>query len=186
VRSLVLALVFVCSACEHSDMALPTSREETFTPASPVSSNTLNAIQDAIIGRKRPSFVRSVPFAALNIINGWTFTFGGTAYYESNASGSAYLALPMEVGERVTGIEVDVYGNGAADTTFTAYYMDAAQVPQQLATLTDTNRSAAWFSLAIAAFTAHTMAAKESLVLQIGQNAAGYRLGTFRYTVDLL
>jgi hypothetical protein len=70
-------------------MTLPASRNETYTAGSPVKSNTLNALQDAIVGAQHGEIVLQIPAAAgevdfggVGVNNTWKYsaaTGGGTA-----------------------------------------------------------------------------------------------------------
>lgn len=101
-------------------------------------------------------------------------------YYQSSGSGTPGmdLQMPFEVGDRIVGFEFAAFGNGTADCTLTlsALTFDLAGGAPSFATITDNNRAAAWSIVTVLAGTPHTMAAGESLLLQIDPNASGYRV----------
>ncbi len=115
IRLLVALSLALCS-CEYADMGLPTSREETATPASPVSSNTTNAIQDAIIGAKfKPRW------HWFNGLHGaWTsgvsdFSRSSAYWLTSTTNANASYGFPfLYVGCRVLGIGMRYRGAAAA------------------------------------------------------------------------
>lgn len=78
---------------------LPETREETATPATPVSSNTINAIQDAIVGKKHGPLSIFLPGCAFdgvnNVVNdGRRLDFSGAA--------TVYAPLYLPAGTRIT------------------------------------------------------------------------------------
>ncbi len=122
-RSIVLALVLAIVACEPPRMGLPTTRETTATPADPVDSNTINAIQDAIIG---------------GLTGSRTYRYGPNAY-ESGVAATVtkfpdeVVANPMNgnvsldgipVGKQITAIRVRVKDIGANAIEVEAYKVD--------------------------------------------------------------
>lgn len=114
---------------------------------------------------------------------GLTWTLNAGDFVTSTGSGSAQFDVPCEVGERITGIEVLAFGDGAVDATITLDYVDSSLAATNLATLTDTNRAAAW-GFAIPSVTPHTMADGERLRLTVNANAANYRVGAVKLLYD--
>lgn len=167
-------------------MALPTSREETATAAANVKSNTINAIQDAIIGGKKAATKKIINPLPLKFYNsGWNVVTGGAHYIEPAAGSSSFLAPDgFEVGDRITGFEVRAYGNGVADITYTLMLVSPSGLYTTLSTITDLNRAAAWGS-AVGVVTPAVLAAGESLLIQVDATN-GTRIGAFTLTYDRL
>lgn len=166
-------------------MALPTSRDETCTPAAQVSSNLLNRIQDQIIGNKKPSTTKMLAPKIVNM--GSTWTTPGVDTVQSASAQEAFFDVPSEVGDRITGLEVTAQGNGVVDATITLYYVNAGMVPTSMGALVDTNRAAAWGQAVVTPnITPHTMAVGERLRLSVNPNAAAYQVGTIRLIYDRL
>lgn len=173
-------------------MALPSTRNTNYASgSSPFKAADMNAIQDCIVGNKKPSMTRAffasgiVPSApaGLNINIG----IGGTQNYIVSTAAPTFLVIvPTEVGDRVTGLRANAFGDGAADCTYTVQVLDLTQAGTNLASATDTNRAAAWGEFNITAFTAHTMAVGELLAVYVAINAANYRIGNWRLTYDRL
>lgn len=167
-------------------MGLPTSREETATAAATVKASLLNSIQDAIIGGKKAATKKLFSPLPLKFSNAaWNLVTGGALYVEPTAS-TAFLALSgFEVGDRITGFENRAYGNGVTDVTYTLYVVGVGGLYTTLATLTDTNRAAAW-GTNVGVVTPAVLAAGESLLLQVDSNGGGYRIGAQTLTYDRL
>ncbi len=171
-------------------MALPTSRNTTYSPGvTPVKAADLNALQDAIIGGKRASTQKVFfPFGAIQISN-FTHTIGGGSdeYWLSTAAAVMYVPIIMEAGDRITRLQCNVYGDGAADGAITLLKLGTNQVQTTLASIADNNRPAAWTLLEITSVALpYTMLAGESLVLNFSPNAANYRHGNVVLTYDRL
>ncbi len=103
-------------------MALPDSREETATPASPVSSNTINAIQDCIISGKHGEIEIAVGGY------GWTPTPGSVAVTSisfglwSNSAAAAWTyELKLPVGTLLTEVELAYDRAGAGTVNLTVF-----------------------------------------------------------------
>jgi hypothetical protein len=113
---IAIALATVVAACEPAPtMALPLTREETATPANPVSSNTINAIQDAIIGGKHgaitkrfgpTSIVAATPDTATPVYN--------QAYVLNGAiDANFWVSLDLPIGAVITEVRVRLDPAGA-------------------------------------------------------------------------
>lgn len=164
-------------------MNLPYKREQSHGANSPIAGTTIDAIQDCITGHKKPSLTRvfgpngggANPVAPAN----WAGTAGVSPtqnYFAAAAAVSFLVYLPCDIGDRITGIVTRAYGDGVADCTYTAGYLDASGVLQPLGTLADNNRAAAWGDATISPWTNRTLLAGEMLACWVAINAAGYRI----------
>lgn len=164
-------------------MALPTSREITATPAADIPSNVINAIQDAIIGKKFASIPRT--FHPTPMPSG-AYTLSGEGYIESSGVGGARIAIPTEEGDRVTAITFKAFGNGVVDVTYELRLLANDNVTSTLlGTVTDNNRAAAWGDVTFAVAPT-IIGAGQSLSFVAAANAAGARLGRIKVTFDRL
>jgi hypothetical protein len=169
---------------------LPTSRIESHGANSPIKSTTVDAIQDAIIGAKRSAAFPPQEFPKFLTVSGtWNWSTAGTLYIISAAAAKLLMPAPMSKGDRITGVNIQVFGDGAADATFTLMKSDTVQAITNLCTGTDTNRSAAWATLSLAslgAFTTTTLGDREAISLLIDTNAANTRIGNVQWLIDRL
>lgn len=175
-------------------MALPTTRQENHGAQSPIKGTTIDAIQDCIVGAKKPQLVRTFGPSGSGMWPpspaGWNFIANGTAagnYMISTGVTSAMIYFAMDVGDRITGITCRAYGDGAVDATFNAGYVDVANSQLQvLATATDTNRAAAYGDFAITPFTPRVLQLDEAIAVVVAPNAANYRVAKWFVTYDRL
>lgn len=116
---LLVALSFALASCEPSDMGLPLTREETATPANPVSSNTTNAIQDCIVGAKHgEKWVWVSPIAAVKTSGATDAT--RTIGTGLKATATSVFALPLHdipVGSRIKALRARYRGANAGAGT---------------------------------------------------------------------
>lgn len=107
---------------------LPVFRTENCVAGAPVSHNLINEIQDNIIANNRASFTRTfwpklINSAAwsegsISIAAGAPGASTGTGIggeprgYYSTASGGARFAIPFEDGDRITGLSIEMRGDG--------------------------------------------------------------------------
>lgn len=168
-------------------MALPTSRNTTYTAGSQVKSADLDDIQDCIISAKHGDVIRNVsPFSGQVQTAGGFVSVGGTAgYMVSTASAILSVSLPLTVGERIKTVSYLLFGDGAADVTVKVVSMDATMTGTQIGTLTTTNQAASWSVLTIDV-TDTTVAANGSVFIEFSANATGLRVGSISYTCDRL
>lgn len=164
-------------------MTLPASRDFTASSATPLPSATVNALQDAVVGKKHGAVTGGKAPHWTYSSGVWTWTPGPGAYYVT--SGGAAVGLhPIEtcVGDQITGLSIRAYGDGAADCTYRLMIIDGSgNVSATISNTTDVNRAAAWGEYA-PAVTSHTMAAGETLVLSVEPNAANYRVASISVT----
>lgn len=168
-------------------MALPSSRNTTYGPTSPVKSADLNALQDCVIGRKKPPWTRSFwPVFSMNDAGFSTTVFPPVKWTNTVASGST-IAVACDEGDRITALIFKAFGNGVVDATATLHYFDDATWPNPttIGTIADNNRAAAWGDVVVPV-TPQIIGAGGALELVIAPNAAGYSIGKFKSTFDRL
>jgi hypothetical protein len=137
---------------------------------------------------KRGTFRRPMLPTFTASTGSWTWSIGPLYQVQSGGSATALITLPVEVGDRITDLEINVSGDGAADCTFTAAILGSGQAKTDLCSGTDSNRSSSWATLALSSlgtFTPHTMVAGESLALIVAPNASGYTLGNCAPVLDV-
>jgi hypothetical protein len=161
-------------------MPWPASRLTTYTPASPVKSNDLNAIQDATIAGQHGDWTECFPTSRAN--GGWTWSTANM-YWLSSIAADQFLDVPMKVGDRLKSFSFWLYGDGAADVTVTVYKFSSAMVATSIGSLVVTNQAAAWAEKIIDV-TDTTLAAGESVGVVFAASATGLRLGTASKTYD--
>jgi len=170
-------------------MSLPTTREHTYGADEPVRSPDLNAIQDAIIGAKKPSITRSsIIVPSWNINLSWNAGGGGEYYADGNLVQFG-MALHIEGGERLTAVSLNVYGSGTTDVAYYLYKVGANGAVTNLLSsvpFEDINRAAAWGELVLPLTAPVLFASGESLALNVDGNANLYRWSGVRWTVDRL
>jgi hypothetical protein len=169
-------------------MALPTSRNTTYTPgSSEVKGNDLNALQDAIIGGKKASRTRSFfPWLLTGTNIAMAGTVGVDMWWQTSNVGGGYVWLPCEVGDRITGLKINAYGDGVVDCTHTVHKISTAQALASMGSIADLNRAAAWGVVDVLPFTPTVIAAGEGLILQLAYSGLGYRLGNIQLIYDRL
>jgi hypothetical protein len=98
-------------------MPLPLSREETATPASAVDSNTINALQDCIIGGKHGEITIAIGAGAFGIDTAANLTrnFGWLTW---TGAATAIASLRLPVGARLTEVTYHYDRNGAGTIDF--------------------------------------------------------------------
>ncbi|MGE0547629.1 MAG: hypothetical protein AB7O24_01155 [Kofleriaceae bacterium] len=103
-------------------MGLPTSRERTYTTATPVDPNDMNAIQDAIIGRKYPTIYRWFGVGRGGLETNVIFDNGGGVYSgqirssSDNAEVDGIVIPGFEIGTLISGLAARVSGPGTSQT----------------------------------------------------------------------
>lgn len=174
-------------------MALPTTRDITLNPADPVPSALLNKLQDQVVGKKMPSNTRVfgplggsvLPQVPANLTSNIA-TSPGQNYVVSSGVVSMVIYLPGELGDRITGLTVRAYGDGVADCTYTAGYLDGSGVITQLANATDTNRAAAWGDFQLTPWTNRVLGVGEMIAIFVAINATNYRIQKWMMQYDRL
>lgn len=112
-RVIALALVILFAACEPAPMGLPHTRETNATPADKVDSNTMNVVQDCIIGSKHGDRVKTFSGAL-----GHGQNVGQGEEYVKLDNGSGIWVVPLigfVGGDRLKSITISAQGDGASD-----------------------------------------------------------------------
>lgn len=104
-------------------MGLPTSRNVTLNPASPVPSALLDALQDQIVGMKFPAHWRPCGFQRGTLETNITYTVGATIQANANAAAWTGPLPPLfPVGTLVDGVYAYITGTGGAQTVEVALW----------------------------------------------------------------
>ena len=158
-------------------MTLADSRNTTYAPADPVLSNDLNELQDAVVQAAHGSVVDIVNAQAMRLGAGVAVNAGGWIAW--SGGGSAFWYPQLRVGQRVTGLTLRVYGDGAADFTVGVYVVSPTAGLTQICpggvTAAITNPAASWADAPID-LTDTTLAAGECLLIEIAGSAANLRV----------
>lgn len=157
-------------------MPLPESRDTTYTTDAPVKSVDLNQVQDCIVAGAHGAVVATAHAYAFERV-GQSLAGGG--WIEWTGASSAFWAPQLRAGDRVSQLVLRVYGNAVADFTIGVYKYSSAAAATQLCpggtTFAVTNPAAAWADVVIDLIDS-TLAAGESLMVEVAGNAAGLRL----------
>lgn len=166
-------------------MALPITRNTTYTAATPPRSADLNAIQDAIVGGKHGQILQLIPPSAVQsqaATIGYNF-IGDYAEYTGGGSAVAGFPIFAFAGDRIINAQVDLYG---ASVHQIALIVRPALggVITVVATSSPTT-TAAWSSYTIgAAGAGYTLLSTDSIYFKWQPSAAGARIGTIRVLSD--
>lgn len=183
----VLALAFSSCAARRveEEMPFPDERIKTFAfGATPVDSNTLNLIQDAIIANKRGPGWKNVSPARAGWIAGASVAFQpNTGRVVWSGAGEVWIGLDLQEGEVLTDVEIEVAGDGAADFTNVIVYRTNKDgtVTNITTAPTGINDPGAAFQTLPVPVTDETIGDGESVYLSITANAANAKLGTIAY-----
>lgn len=102
------------------------------------------------------------------------------AYVESGAAATAYFTPEFVNGDRITSLQFEFFGNNSTDITITAYVV-AAGGTTPIGTTTVNDHANAWLQTTLNV-TDTTLAAGEALVIEMGVNASGFRIGNLMIT----
>lgn len=165
---------------------LPTSRNTTYAPSSPVLSEDLNDMQDAIIAGAH-GVLSSVHWPTPFITGGWVPTISGNAIWLASAAGGANIAaIPLHnlvTGMRLTSLLIARFGDGAADFTAELYTQTSGGGAASLGSVVVTNPAAAWADSTLDC-TDTLLTGDFSLALLLTSNAAGLRVGRIKAIYD--
>lgn len=172
---------------------LPASRNTTYTTDSPVLSEDLNDIQDAIIAGAHGDRVLTLSAYAAFVSDaapGWTAA-GGPGFITSTAGTNIiYVPIPLAIGARIKSVKVARYGDGAADFANMIIQRYAAIGAGTLTGLGSsgvvTNPAASWADTTITVASPTAAVDGDSFFLEIVANAANLRVGSIRVTYDHL
>jgi hypothetical protein len=105
-------------------MTLPTSRNDTLTPASTVPASLLNALQDQVVGAKRPPLWRwQTPQGLVAADVNLGYVADGSII--AGGAGAVLGLVPVTgllVGDRITAISARVLGTGVATNVVVRLY----------------------------------------------------------------
>lgn len=146
-------------------MGLPSSRNTTYSPATPIKSADLNLIQDCLVGAKRSSAWRWMSPCTPNVINTNTMNLDGVMFAAAGHFEGMSLGMWQE-GDRITGMAVRHIGTGVSCTpvyTLNANLGNGA--PVVIGTLTFVNPGATWNTYTYTLATPYVLPAAVSLFL---------------------
>ena len=107
----------------------------------------------------------------------WTLAAG---YVQSGGAQTYYLPIPLDVGERVTTVDVTAYGDGVVDVTIDVCLYSAPSggllTRTVIGTVSNVNQAASWGTNTINV-TDTTLATGEQIIIEYQPNAAGLRVG---------
>ena len=168
-------------------MALPSSRNTTYTTASQVKSADLNSVQDCIVGIKRPSAYRWITPSRANVDAGNTYQADGLSYAAAGTFAGMVMPDVME-GDRVTAFAVRHLGTATGWTAvYTLNLNKGDGSPTVLGSLSIVNPAASWATYALTLGTPHVMLPGESLYLSETAGApVANKLGNAGYASDRL
>jgi hypothetical protein len=160
---------------------LPVSRSYTLIPgSSEVPASLLDELQDCIIGNKKPAMWRG----------GLAFSVGASVGWEKDGIGArpigpafamGVLEMPYEEGDRITGFEMRVFGDGVTDLTINITKgLSGSSGIVPLGTLSLSNHPAvpSWVTIPI---TPATIGAGEFLYATVAASAASATLVVLAY-----
>lgn len=159
-------------------MALPRSRNRTYSSSDPVVSPDLNEIQDCIIYGAHGDVVDDF-WPGHAILSG--AGVNGSGQIEWSGAGSAKLGLSARVGDTLTGVVYRAHGNGAGTADFTTAKVWCSRSDGSLVALGDTpnnNLPNAWDDYAIAFTSEFEVVDGDSFYVEWVASAAGLLLGT--------
>jgi len=168
-------------------MALPSSRNTTYTPGSTVLAADLNALQDCVIGGKLAPTTIEIGGMA------WTPAAAMTPFYSlvGGLEGpifNAFWALPLPIGVRITAVRWYVRDNVTGPTTLQAFfgYGNRAGVQTIVSTSAVSAGTAANQTLSVAPN--HTITAGRSygLIVNTAAGSASCRLYGAEIDIDRL
>jgi hypothetical protein len=176
-------------------MTLPWGRDFTANAADPVSSKTLNRLQDCVIKNAKPAMSRAFGpgFTNTPASTGWN-AFAGIAgtqnYLVSQAAAQpGYIVVPMtETGDRIIAIEALVYGDGVADCQFDTLIILENGDTSGLDSRNHQNQPALWEWVPLwtqtGEFWNRVLGVGEFVIVRIAPNAANFRLAKLRLLYD--
>lgn len=177
-------------------MTLPTSRNTTYTPATPVLSADLNDLQDAIVGAKRPALWHwQTPVGLQSAEDGvhldgvWSIAPFQGGFWKSTAGapGLTFLTIPIHptVGDRIIAIGARALGLAANDIVLNLTSFDAVTRVANATPVTIAAPPAAWAKYT-GAVTPMTVLDGLEYRIEVTFNGANYGLGPIGYESDRL
>lgn len=159
-------------------MPLPESRNTTYAPSDPIKSADLNELQDGQVAGAHGAIVDNVHLGAAVLASA---VVNGSGQVQTSGAGIASLyALPVRVGDTLTGARLRASGNGTVDITHARVWRN--QADGTLDDLGDTpisNIGATWTTYALPFTAPVEVADGDSFWVEIIFNAAGLLMTTF-------
>lgn len=107
-------------------MTLPVSRDQTATPASPVSSALLNKLQDMIVGRKHPTLTLHIPALAARTATALpSINNQGASAVTAATVMDFYVPVQIPEGCRITAVRASITDNATGVTKVSMQLFDA-------------------------------------------------------------
>src|SRR3990172_5756779 len=127
-------------------MAWPNSRLRPYSPASPIPSADMNAIQDAIVqGAHGDKTLVLGTLAEIPTAGAWEFVTAGAVYeLRSTGSGICVIPIPLIIGDRIKSLTIGRYGDGAADLILSVVKRFVAGSVSAISSVTITNPPASY------------------------------------------
>lgn len=148
-------------------MTLPTARNYTQNTAAPIQSTLLNALQDCVVGMKRPSAWRWINPATPNVLSAaGTNTMQEDGLTFGNAG--TFTGMPLGIwneGDRITAFAVRHLGTGVAWTAAYLLRMNIGGTLTTLGTLSIVTPPAAWATYTLTLGSPQTLPVNASLYL---------------------
>jgi len=163
-------------------MAWPNSRLTTYTSASQIKANDLNAIQDAIIGAKHGSLTKVVPaIGAISSTAGGVVS--GASIFRTGASGgTCYRALDLDAGARIVNIRVRL--KDVAGSTCTAKLLSDVDGVQTTISTVGTSSGAGAYQTLTASGINHTVATGKNYCVEFTFGGAAANADLHRIEID--
>lgn len=164
-------------------MPWPSSRLTTYTPATPVKSNDLNRMQDAIVaGQHGDREFSTAAVAACVIEAAWVPNSGG--WLQSAGIGRAWYTPPLRPGDRLKTLTFSRYGDGVTDfAAVQVYRLTAAGIATILMGVFVDNPPAAWADTVIDVPDS-TLLTGEAFFVEFVASGSNLRIGTIRGIYD--
>ena len=154
----------------------------------------LNALEDCVIGAKRPATTRTFwcSPAVFQTPGNWTqlINTGGINIHALAADAAVIALNGFEVNDRITACTLSRIGNASANGAYNLIVARSDGNQNLAGTIigvgNDVAPAAVWADIALGSFVSHVMAAGEALFLEIATNAIGPSFGRIIVTYDRL
>lgn len=168
-------------------MALPTSRNTTYTPAAPVKSADLNAIQDNLISAygdvhgDRTLVLPGIP----NFTNQCAWDLGNGWVASSGAPWTALYNLFLPIGKRIKSLAIQRYGTGGSSMNLILRKVTpGATAPVSVQTLAIAAPPASWNDSLLTLATPEEVQANEYFMFEVNGAIAAQQFKCLRVVVD--
>ena len=158
-------------------MALPFSRNTTYTTDTPTRSSDLNMIQDCVIGRKHGVVKETCSPRLANNGTGWEFGVGNGI--STTGPGLAIFEIPCMEGDEIHAVEVIANGNGSTDVEYQLRLLSDQLSTVSSTVVNDADRAGGSYGVVtITPASPFTVPARHRVVLHANASASGYIIGT--------